>query len=208
MPPWHGWKPTQGAGQVPAMCAISRYPKSRDERCPATCSRASVVSSGLGHLPRIPSPPWPGFTCAAVFEAYRQDLVHSFADVTLGLRAATRRGKGSMTRSTQQSRSSASWRTASCGLLFVVGIVAANVGCDPSVPGQASPQAPEPGVLQAPGGLDDPVPDHTLPATWRPFSHDSAWNTPIAADVEVHPQSRRIMQLVTALASNVRLVRS
>ncbi len=49
---------------------------------------------------------------------------------------------------------------------------------------------------------------NSLPGTWRPFSADSPWNTPIPADAATHPDSGQIMSLVISRVSNIRLVGS
>lgn len=46
---------------------------------------------------------------------------------------------------------------------------------------------------------------NSLPGTWRPFSGNSPWNTPIATDAKAHPDSDRIMATVLTQASNLRL---
>ena len=48
---------------------------------------------------------------------------------------------------------------------------------------------------------------HSLPGNWRPFSDDSPWNTPIAADARVHPDSDVIMALIAAEAKHIRFAR-
>lgn len=49
---------------------------------------------------------------------------------------------------------------------------------------------------------------NSLPGTWRPFSDDSLWNTPIAADAKPHPESQLIMSFAASEAENLRLARS
>ncbi|MCI4624833.1 MAG: hypothetical protein L3V56_02625 [Candidatus Magnetoovum sp. WYHC-5] len=44
-----------------------------------------------------------------------------------------------------------------------------------------------------------------LPGNWRPFADNSPWNTPIPADVKVHPDSPLIMETVLSEAKNIRL---
>ena len=46
----------------------------------------------------------------------------------------------------------------------------------------------------------------SLPGTWRPYSESSIWNTPIAEDVIVDPESDSIVRLLKAEAENVRFV--
>lgn len=45
----------------------------------------------------------------------------------------------------------------------------------------------------------------SLPGTWRPFSDDSPWNTPIKLNPILHPKSEIIMQRMTRTAANIRL---
>jgi hypothetical protein len=45
----------------------------------------------------------------------------------------------------------------------------------------------------------------SLPGTWRPFSDDSPWNTPIKINPTVHPKSAAIMQRITGTVANIRL---
>ena len=47
----------------------------------------------------------------------------------------------------------------------------------------------------------------SLPGSWRPFSDDSLWNTPIKADALTHPDSEKIIAFATAEAKNIRLAR-
>jgi hypothetical protein len=46
----------------------------------------------------------------------------------------------------------------------------------------------------------------SLPGSWRPFSDDSPWNTPIAPDAATHPESQDIIGLATSLSDHLRLV--
>ena len=46
---------------------------------------------------------------------------------------------------------------------------------------------------------------NSLPGTWRPFSRNSPWNTPIAANAKTHPDSAKIMATVLTQAKNLRL---
>jgi len=46
---------------------------------------------------------------------------------------------------------------------------------------------------------------NSLPGTWRPFSGNSPWNTPIAANAKTHPDSDKIMATVLTQAKNLRL---
>ena len=48
----------------------------------------------------------------------------------------------------------------------------------------------------------------SLPGTWRPFSDDSAWNTPIPANATVHQDNDQIMSTVVSEARNIRLANS
>jgi hypothetical protein len=56
-----------------------------------------------------------------------------------------------------------------------------------------------PGDYSAEGVLGN-----SLPGTWRPFSADSPWNTPIAGDAATHPDSGQIMSFITGRRSNIR----
>lgn len=47
----------------------------------------------------------------------------------------------------------------------------------------------------------------SLPGTWRPFSDDSAWNTPLPADAKPHPDSAAIMTTVLKEAKTIRLAK-
>jgi hypothetical protein len=49
---------------------------------------------------------------------------------------------------------------------------------------------------------------NSLPGTWRPFSDDSPWNTPIPPDAVGHPDSDGIMATVVAEAANLRFAYS
>jgi len=45
----------------------------------------------------------------------------------------------------------------------------------------------------------------SLPGSWRPFSYDSPWNTPIPADARTHLDSANIMALAVSEAKHIRL---
>jgi len=47
----------------------------------------------------------------------------------------------------------------------------------------------------------------SLPGRWRPYSESSIWNTPIAKDVTVHPDSQKIINTLNGEAENIRFVR-
>ncbi len=47
---------------------------------------------------------------------------------------------------------------------------------------------------------------NSLPGTWRPFSKDSPWNTPIPTNAKVHPDSSLIMQTVQKEAKHLKLI--
>ncbi len=49
---------------------------------------------------------------------------------------------------------------------------------------------------------------NSLPGTWRPFSADSPWNTPIPATASVHPDSATIIAGMAAQAGHIYLARS
>jgi hypothetical protein len=49
---------------------------------------------------------------------------------------------------------------------------------------------------------------NSMPGDWRPFSSDSPWNTPIAADVDTHPESDQIMATLESEASHLRFSNS
>jgi len=58
-----------------------------------------------------------------------------------------------------------------------------------------------------PGDYSDAmVIGNSLPGTWRPFSEDSPWNTPIPDEVATHPDSEQIMNFVNSRVSNIRFV--
>ncbi len=46
---------------------------------------------------------------------------------------------------------------------------------------------------------------YTLPGTWRPFSGESPWNTPIDIASNTHPDSRMIINLAISRAKHIRL---
>lgn len=54
----------------------------------------------------------------------------------------------------------------------------------------------------------DGVIGNSLPGTWRPFSADSPWNTPIPSAAAVHPDSASIMAGIVAQAERIYLARS
>ncbi|MBN2412475.1 chitobiase/beta-hexosaminidase C-terminal domain-containing protein [candidate division KSB1 bacterium] len=45
---------------------------------------------------------------------------------------------------------------------------------------------------------------HSMPGTWRPFSDDSPWNTPIPEDAATHPDSKEIIATMVKEAVNIR----
>jgi hypothetical protein len=47
-----------------------------------------------------------------------------------------------------------------------------------------------------------------LPGTWRPFSDDSPWNTPIPEDAKLHPNSSIIIETMASVAENIRFANS
>ncbi len=46
---------------------------------------------------------------------------------------------------------------------------------------------------------------YTLPGTWRPFSDESPWNTPITIVSDTHPDSKKIIALAITEAKHIRL---
>jgi hypothetical protein len=54
---------------------------------------------------------------------------------------------------------------------------------------------------------DKGVIGNKLPGTWRPFSDDSLWNTPIPAEALTHPDSQKIIAFTCEHARNIRLAR-
>ena len=46
-----------------------------------------------------------------------------------------------------------------------------------------------------------------LPGTWRPFSDDAVWNTPIPKNAKTHPDSRRLITFMNGFRDHIRLVR-
>ncbi len=52
---------------------------------------------------------------------------------------------------------------------------------------------------------EDMVLGNSLPGTWRPFSADSPWNTPIPDAAPTHPDSEQIMGFANSRISNIRL---
>ena len=82
-----------------------------------------------------------------------------------------------------------------------------------SAPPPPPPPTPDPGT--DPGSEDlafysgdysnDALIGNSLPETWRPFSADSPWNTPIPADATTHPESAQIISFAKTQASNIRL---
>lgn len=59
------------------------------------------------------------------------------------------------------------------------------------------------------GDYDDAaIIGNSLPSTWRPFSSDSPWNTPISADAGAYADNDQIMQTIKAAAGNIRLSNS
>lgn len=48
---------------------------------------------------------------------------------------------------------------------------------------------------------------NSLPGTWRPFSDKSPWNTPIAENAAIHPESKNIMAFVSKEAARIRFAR-
>ena len=47
---------------------------------------------------------------------------------------------------------------------------------------------------------------NSLPGTWRPFSKDSPWNTPISANAKIHPYSPYIMETVLKEVKHIALI--
>lgn len=48
---------------------------------------------------------------------------------------------------------------------------------------------------------------NSLPGSWRPFSDNSPWNTPIAENAAIHPESKNIIAFVSKEAAHIRLAR-
>ncbi len=46
---------------------------------------------------------------------------------------------------------------------------------------------------------------NSLPGKWRPFSDDSLWNVPVSKDAISHPDSDKIIYLMSKKATNIRL---
>ncbi len=57
------------------------------------------------------------------------------------------------------------------------------------------------------GGHPEGVLGNSLPGSWRPFSSDSPWNVPIAADAPTHQDSPQIIEYATLQASHVAFAR-
>ncbi len=76
-------------------------------------------------------------------------------------------------------------------------------------PPATNPPPSNPDLKYYPGDYsEEMVLGNSLPGTWRPFSADSPWNTPIPDNTATHPDSAQIMSLVTSRISNLRLVGS
>ena len=48
----------------------------------------------------------------------------------------------------------------------------------------------------------------SLPGTWRPFSDDSPWNTPIEAGARTHPDSTKIMDFAVSVTAKLHVARA
>ena len=71
--------------------------------------------------------------------------------------------------------------------------------------GGGSGSGEDPDYMFYPGDYSaEGVIGNSLPGTWRPFTDDSPWNTPIAADAVKHPDSSLIMSTICSQAGNVR----
>lgn len=68
------------------------------------------------------------------------------------------------------------------------------------------PKRSDRGSLTGDSGKASPF-GQSLPGTWRPFSDDSAWNTPLPADAKLHPDSVDIMVTVLKEAKSIRLAK-
>jgi hypothetical protein len=53
-------------------------------------------------------------------------------------------------------------------------------------------------------GVPDAILGNSLPGTWRPFSDDSPWNTPIGAGAPTHSNSQQIIATMAASKSFIR----
>jgi hypothetical protein len=49
---------------------------------------------------------------------------------------------------------------------------------------------------------------NSLPGSWRPFSDDSPWNTPIEENARTHPDSEKIIAFAVSITKNIRVAQS
>lgn len=88
-------------------------------------------------------------------------------------------------------------------LVFGLLLVLVNSGCDSPLSPLSKTPPGDPGRTAAKGVLGQ-----SLPGTWRPYSDDSPWNTPIASAAVMHPDSPPIISVATSLASHLRLAQT
>lgn len=80
--------------------------------------------------------------------------------------------------------------------LLAFGLTPGCGGLNGSVRGKQDLAGPEIKVTRSPG--------QSLPGSWRPFSDDSPWNSPVPAGAEVHPLSGSIIASMAARTPSIR----